>query len=81
MAYKTSSVNRINSLLFCELILLRFTSGPSFVPGAAVELEPGKTILDAYLDEAVKQAVQSHMGGGGGAGAGGGGSGEAGAGK
>lgn len=46
-------------------------SGPSFVPGAAVELEPGKTVLDAYLDEAVEQAVQSHLGGGGGGGGGG----------
>ena len=44
-------------------------------------------MLDAYLDDAVEQAVQSHMGGEGGAGAGGGGGagagggGEAGAGK
>ena len=54
-------------------------------------MESGKTILDAYLDDAVEQAVQSHMegeggvgtggGGGGGGGAGAGGGGEAGAGR
>ena len=37
-------------------------------------------MLDAYLDEAVEQAVQSHMGGEGGVGTGGGGGGGAGAG-
>ena len=37
-------------------------------------------MLDAYLNEAVEQAVQSHMGGEGGAGAGGGGGAGAGAG-
>jgi len=54
-------------------------AGPLFVPGAALELEPGKTVLDVYLEDAVGQAVQSHLGGG--AGGGGGGGGEAGAGK
>jgi len=55
--------------------------GPSFVPGAAIELEPGKTVLDSYLDEAVEQAVQSHLGGGGGVGTGAGVGGATGAGK
>jgi len=55
--------------------------GPSFVPGAVIELEPGKTVLDSYLDEAVEQAVQSHLGGGGGVGTGAGVGGAAGAGK
>ena len=73
-------LNKITILICCVLSLLGFIPGPSFVPGAAVELEPGKTVLDAYLGEAVEQAVQSHLGGGGGAGAGGGGGAGAGAG-
>ena len=82
LACKISSLNRVTSFtsLVCWVLSpLRFTSGPSFVPGAAIELEPGKTVLDAYLDQAVEQAVQSHMGGEGGAGAGGGGGAGAGA--
>ena len=46
--------------------------GPSFLPGAEIELEPGQTVLDAYLDQAVGGAVQSQLGGGGGGGGGGG---------
>lgn len=42
--------------------------GPSFLPGAEIELEPGQTVLDAYLDQAVGEAVQSQLGGGGGTG-------------
>jgi len=69
-------------ILCCVLNLVAFVSaGPLFVPGAALELEPGKTVLDVYLEDAVGQAVQSHLGGGAGAGGGGGGGGEAGAGK
>ncbi|XP_066018860.1 uncharacterized protein [Pocillopora verrucosa] len=44
------------------------TFGPSFLPGAEIELEPGQTVLDAYLDQAVGEAVQSQLGGGGGTG-------------
>ena len=44
--------------------------GPSFLPGAEIELEPGQTVLDAYLDQAVGEAVQSQLGGGGGGGTG-----------
>lgn len=47
--------------------------GPSFLPGAEIELEPGQTVLDAYLDQAVGGAVQSQLGGGGGGGGGTGG--------
>ena len=48
--------------------------GPSFLPGAEIELEPGQTVLDAYLDQAVGEAVQSQLGDGGGGGGGTGGS-------
>lgn len=48
--------------------------GPSFLPGAEIELEPGQTVLNAYLDQAVGEAVQSQLGGGGGGGGGTGGS-------
>lgn len=54
--------------LFFSLVLVLIIIGPSFLPGAEIELEPGQTVLDAYLDQAVGEAVQSQLGGGGGTG-------------
>lgn len=54
--------------LFFSLVLVLIIIGPSFLPGAEIELEPGQTVLDAYLDQAVGEAVQSQLVGGGGTG-------------